>query len=434
MRNPYTPGPGAAPAVLVDREALLRRAEAGLTVTAANGEPTPSVTTFTGQRGVGKTVLLRRIGALATNMGFASAYIGLDRTDAGIAQLARVVAESVAPLRTSTTKPWQRLVERLDQFSLEISAAGLVKASARWDATATDAQQSGRPLLRDLLIEASSFARSAGGQGLALCIDEIQDCPGEQLGQIAHALQDTISEGAPLALYAAGLAHAPETIMQAASFTERFDFRPVSRLDHDAATVALLRPAREKGVEWDPRAAQVVLQRAAGSPFLIQRYGYECWMVADPTPAGPYIDLAAAAAAITVVDDSLASGMFRGRWNNSTPREQEFLAAMAGATRPDTGHAAMRDIAQTLGKTHQQLGMTRQRLIDKGLIAAPRYGQVEFTMPGFERFVLEISDDQVSDRAALTAQPTEPELPRPALPRSPQNDPVPHPHPPPRAQ
>ncbi|MDT2006711.1 hypothetical protein FXW78_22700 [Rhodococcus opacus] len=105
--------------------------------------------------------------------------------------------------------------------------------------------------------------------------------------------------------------------MEAASFTERFDFRTLGRLDPDAAERALLEPAIALGVRWAPDAAELALHDAGGSPYLIQYIGDETWTGADPR-TGSVIERRAVEDALTRVRDSLAAGMFRGRWAKAT--------------------------------------------------------------------------------------------------------------------
>ena len=84
----------------------------------------------------------------------------------------------------------------------------------------------------------------------------------------------------------------------------------------------------------------------------------------------------------------LNQGLYRGRWQLATASERELLAAIASNLNQD-GVATMSAVAATLGKATTQLSYARQRLIDKGLIESPGFNRIGFTMPGFERFVLQ---------------------------------------------
>jgi len=45
-------------------------------------------------------------------------------------------------------------------------------------------------------------------------------------------------------------------------------------------------------------------------------------------------------------------------------------------------------VAQVLHRTSEQLGPTRSRLIDKGLLYTPGYGLAAFTVPQFDRYMV----------------------------------------------
>jgi hypothetical protein len=190
---------------------------------------------------------------------------------------------------------------------------------------------------------------------------------------------------APLAVFAAGLPETPDRVMAAASFTERFDFRTLERLDPDAAERALVEPALALDVHWSPEAAGVVLAAAAGSPYLIQRLGDETWTLAAPG-AGDILGEEPARRAIADVRESLGNGMFRGRWAKATAAERDLMAAIAQVVDVD-GVAQTRGITAVTGRTTPQLSPARQSLIDKGLIESVGHGRLRFTMPGFAEFV-----------------------------------------------
>lgn len=46
-----------------------------------------------------------------------------------------------------------------------------------------------------------------------------------------------------------------------------------------------------------------------------------------------------------------------------------------------------KDVARLLNRTSEQLGPTRSRLIDKGLLYTPAHGLAAFTVPQFDRYM-----------------------------------------------
>lgn len=413
MDSPYSPGFGARPAVLVGREAQLTRATASLTRVANSRTAASSALVLTGARGLGKTVTLGVIAETAEERGFVTATVAFDSVSDNVQLLAGRIAEGIAPLETKATtmtsrasEGWARLRQRLAGLSVELNA-GVVKISSAASPDSPDRGGAGsrggagqRQVLADLLSGAARLATEHDRPGLAVLLDELQEAPHAQLVVIANAIQDALTNGgasggrggasggmaggAPLVVFAAGLPETPERVMAAASFTERFDFRGLARLDADAAERALIEPANQAGVTWDVDAAAAVLEAAGGSPYLIQRLGEETWLLADPGP-GEAIALEYAEAAVTEVRDNLAGGMFRGRWVKATPLERAFMVAVAQVV-DDQGIAQTRHITAVTGRTTPQWSRVRGSLIDKGLVESAGTGTLRFTMPGFAEF------------------------------------------------
>ena len=73
-----------------------------------------------------------------------------------------------------------------------------------------------------------------------------------------------------------------------------------------------------------------------------------------------------------------------GTIGNATAAERDYLVAMA---KDGDGPSSSGTIATRLGKRNNQLGPARANLIAKGLIYAPAYGAIAFTVPGMGEFV-----------------------------------------------
>lgn len=384
MVSPYTPGSGKQPRVLVGRSELLARIRADLTRVQLTGSSSPYVTVFTGPRGLGKTVLLGQARRIAGELGFVTAHVGLDRSSTSVQRVAHAIGEALLGL-LPIKRQLKRLGDLLGHFSLEISAAGMITSAAQWT-PGPDSAQAARDHLRTLLSDAAAIAHDrAGGSGLVLTLDELQDSPADQLAILAHAIQDATGDDVPVAVVAAGLPTTPETVMGAASFTERFRYQHIERLDSDAALIALTQPAMELGVTWSAEAADHVVEQAAGAPYLLQLFGDETWMAASPT--GPsLIETVHAARGVTAGLQMLDNGLFRGRWKMATGLERDLLVAIADLLDND-GTAPIGRAAERIGRSVKDISVPRQRLIDKGIIEAVGYGKVAFTMPGFEMYV-----------------------------------------------
>jgi DNA-binding MarR family transcriptional regulator len=89
--------------------------------------------------------------------------------------------------------------------------------------------------------------------------------------------------------------------------------------------------------------------------------------------------------ATAIVIPRLDKNFFRVRFDRLTPSEKNFLRAMA-----ELGPGAHRtgDIADTLGVKITSLGPVRAKLIKKGMIYSPAHGDMAFTVPLFDEFMM----------------------------------------------
>jgi hypothetical protein len=81
----------------------------------------------------------------------------------------------------------------------------------------------------------------------------------------------------------------------------------------------------------------------------------------------------------------LDKNFFRVRFDRLIPSEKRFLRAMA-----ECGPGAHRtgEIADILGVKMNSLSPIRSRLIRKGMIYSPAYGDMMFTVPLFDEFMV----------------------------------------------
>ena len=117
-----------------------------------------------------------------------------------------------------------------------------------------------------------------------------------------------------------------------------------------------------------------------GYPYFLQEYGNALWNSVAVAP----ISAADVAAARDVVESKLDGSFFRVRAERTTELELRYMRAM-GELGGEPQQA--KDVAALLGRTSQQMGPTRSRLIEKGLLFTPGHGLAAFTVPQFDRFM-----------------------------------------------
>jgi len=186
----------------------------------------------------------------------------------------------------------------------------------------------------------------------------------------------------PLVLLGAGLPILPGLAGASKSYAERlFSFPDVGALSQHDSAKALRDPAEAVDVKFEDAALAEIYRLTLGYPYFIQEWGYQSWNKADASP----ITLQTVRDATTEVVPRLDANFFRVRYDRLTPGEKNFMRAMAGL-----GPSAQRtgDIADALGAKLKTIGPVRARLIKKGMIYSPAHGDMAFTVPLFDEFML----------------------------------------------
>lgn len=381
-RNPYTPNAGARPPLLVGRDdqlitfdVLLARLERGYTEQSM---------IITGLRGVGKTVLLGAFEEKARERGWATVDAEITKNvDFGgrMANLARRALLHIAP-RARWKARAKRAAGVLKSFSLTVSSEGTVSAGLDLDAIEglADSGLIGEDLT-DLLVALGEAAQDHG-TGVVFLFDEIQFLRVAELEALIAALHKTVQRGLPITLVGAGLPQIPRLAGEAKSYAERlFKFPEIGQLPASDAAEALVAPARELAVDYTADAVRAIVTYAEGYPYFLQEYGKIVW---DEIQSSP-IRVGDVRGVAPLVEAKLDGSFFRVRAERTTELELQYLRAMAEL---GAGPQRASDVAKVLGRTSEQLGPTRSRLIEKGLLYTPGYGLAAFTVPQFDRYMI----------------------------------------------
>ncbi|MCE5328190.1 MAG: ATP-binding protein [Planctomycetaceae bacterium] len=382
IKNPFSPGAGSPPPELVGRDCILEQARILLErVKQARSEKS---ILLTGLRGVGKTVLLNRIERMAHALGYRTVLMeahegkrlavllaphlrrvlfDLDRVKAAGDKVRR----GIAVLRSflGSIKVTYGDVE----FSIDVEPEKGIADSGDLEVDL--------PNLFEAIAEAAQERRAA----VAILIDEIQYFTSPELGALIMAMHLMQQRQLPLVLIAAGLPILPGLAGESKSYAERlFSFPDVGPLSELDAARALQDPVRAAGVEFEPAALHEIFAVTRGYPYFVQEWGYQAWNHAERPP----ITLDIVHAASPIVQERLDQNFFRVRFDRLTPKEKEFLRAMA---EPGPGPHRTSDVAAALGADISRLGPVRASLIKKGMIYSPAHGEMAFTVPLFDQFM-----------------------------------------------
>lgn len=380
--NPYTPNAGARPPALVGRDAELEGFEI-LLDRLRRGYPEQSML-ITGLRGVGKTVLLGAFEDRALHSGWVTATAEITKNeDFGrrIGSLVRRALFQVAP-KASWTERIRRAAGVLKSFSLTVSPDGSVTAGIDVDAVEGLADTGNlSDDLTDLLVALGEAAQDRN-TGVVFLLDEVQFLRTIEFEALIAGLHRTVQRQLPITLVGAGLPQLPRLAGEAKSYAERlFNFPRIGQLSPPQAEAALAEPAADLGVTFDPGAIDVIVDYTEGYPYFIQEYGKIVW---DLAPDEEPIARSVAEEAQRAVEDKLDESFFRVRAERTTELELQYLRAMAEL---GPGEKTAGEVAAVMNRTSEQLGPTRARLIEKGLLYTTGHGRGNFTVPQFDRYM-----------------------------------------------
>jgi hypothetical protein len=378
LENPYRPGAGTPPPALIGRDSLIDAF--GLTVRRAmHGRPGKSLMPV-GLRGVGKTVLLNRFTEIADAEGCQVGFIEAPETGDFRTLLAVRLRKVLLSLdQGGALKAVLKAMRVLKAFTLQLPDG----SSINFDVDALAGEADSGVLADDItdVLVAVGEAAQERSSGLLLAIDEVQYLESEELAALITAIHRSTQLGLPVVLVGAGLPQLPGLAGEAKSYAERlFDFPSIGSLDPDEASEAIAIPAAEAGVTFDGDALSGVVAEAHGYPYFLQEWGYHVWNHATSKT----ITANDVRAVRPVVIDQLDRNFFLVRFDRLTPKEKEYLRAMAelGAGPHRSG-----DIANSLGVKVESVAPRRSGLIGKGMIYSPAHGDTAFTVPLFDEYL-----------------------------------------------
>jgi hypothetical protein len=297
-----------------------------------------------------------------------------------MAQLARRALLQVAP-RARWKDRGKRAAEVLRSFQLTISPQGELTFGLDVDAAEglADSGSLGEDLT-DVLVALGEAAQEQD-RGVVFLFDEVQFLSLVELEALIAALHKTVQRQLPITLVGAGLPQLPRLAGEAKSYAERlFQFPMIGRLGPDEAARALVEPAAPLGVEFAHDAVEAIVEYTEGYPYFLQEYGKLVWEHANSSP----VTLADVRDTQEAVEAKLDSSFFRVRTDRVTDLELQYMRAMAElGAEPQ----AAKDVAGLMGRRSEQLGPTRSRLIEKGLLYTPAHGLAAFTVPQFDRYM-----------------------------------------------
>jgi hypothetical protein len=377
-QNPYRPGFNQPPVVFAGRSDVLDGAREALEIAAYDGR-TPRPLILVGPRGVGKTVTLGEISALAAEThGWPTVHVEINVTGQFLGDLAAGLHRAGLLLDGSDPEQRRRRI-RVAGGKVEARAFG-VGGELEFDVAPEDGRA---PDVRGALVEAMRVAMERQA-GLLLTLDEVHNADPGELSLLFGVVQEHVPDGWPLVISLATLPTLRETRgrRRLPTYLERAEWHDLDTLPPDEARQALVGPAQQAGRPMTPDAADLLLAHSAGYPYAIQVAGHFAWRASHGSRS---IGADHAQSAVPRIEADLAN-LFRSRWEDASPKEQEYLramAAVAGRGEVPKGGA----VAAELGVPVTSVSYLRARLLRKGTIYREAGGALHFITPGMGAWI-----------------------------------------------
>ena len=390
--NPFAPGAGSPPPELAGRDDLLEQARITLGRVKA-GRFEQSVM-LVGLRGVGKTVLLNRIREIAEEQGYGALMIeateGRSLPELLVPPLRQLLFrfDAIAGVSEAVKRSLRVLRSFLGVIRVKISEVEVGLDTEKGTADSGDLEAD----LGELFLAVAEAGKDRG-TAIAVIIDEIQYLDEKEMSALIMAVHKVSQRQSQLVLVGAGLPQLVGLAGRSKSYAERlFRFPEVGPLSRPDAGEALQGPARAQGVEFTAGALEKLVDVTNGYPYFLQEWGSQAWNLAPQSPIDEAVVAEATDAALRKLDQSF----FRVRFDRLTPREKEYLRAMAEL---GPGPHRSADVADTLGVKIQSIAPLRSGLIRKGMIYSPAHGDTAFTVPLFDQFMRRTMHDWTRSRS-----------------------------------
>lgn len=380
LPNPYRPGAGMSPAYLAGRDNTINEAQNILQ--AINYGYSARSVVYYGLRGVGKTVLLNYIENLADEMDLPSEYMEIAERDRSFQyQMALHIYKLIN--RLSLLKNIESHIKKAlsilkaftikygcDDISIEVNPANGISDTGNLTNDMTE------------LFLALGVIAQKQNKGVVLFIDEIQYIKDDEFEALMEAIHRTNQKNYPIVIFSAGLPKIAKIAGDVKSYAERlFDFIEIDSLNNEEAKLALIEPAKRFQIKYTDEAVNKIIEITQGYPYFLQEYGKWVW---ECKKEESIIDIKIVNKAYDKFEQSLDKAFFKVRHDRATAREIEFMTAMVACEKLP---CSTKEIANIMGESIQAISPLRAQLIHKGFIYAAKRGEVDFTVPQFDKYL-----------------------------------------------
>lgn len=364
----FRPSFGNRPDQIVGRESVLQAYTEGLSSYPGSRE---RALLLLGQRGMGKTALLLHMADIALDAGFVPV-----RTTCGDMMLDNILdslQRTGAQYLDDKQSPVKGFSAGALGFSFGLTFTEKVRSSYGF--------RTKLEMLCDRLADAH--------KGVALLVDEVR--PGlSSMRQLATAYQELVGDGKNVAMVMAGLPSVVSEVLDEDTLTflnraNKVRLGPISLGAVRAYYASAFARAKRR---IEPAVLEDATRATAGFPYLLQLIGY--YLLAY-TPEGGTITPDSLLNAKRSAYADLDENVFRAMIRPLSRADVEFLEAMS----QDIGPTRTGSLMERLGVSQGHVQSYRRRLLDAGVITAPRRGEVAFVIPQLADYLRRAGDESL---------------------------------------
>ena len=381
--NPYTPGAGVMPGYLAGRDDIIQDGKDSI-YSLMNGYPRQPIIYY-GLRGVGKTVLLTALNEYAIREGVLTFHFEIQEKVSLINDI--ILSANQTLSKISKVEKIKNIFEvaknSLQSFTLTYTAG---ENSVSVEMNKKLGEMMLQSNLVELLLNLGRLAKESKNT-IVYFIDEIQYAKQNELEALITAQHRINQERLPITIIAAGLPKILVNMTESKTYAERmFAFVEISSLEYKDAKNAIVNPGKPFDITYTEEALKEIYQITEGYPYFIQQF---CYLISKKYKD---IDLNIVNEMKSIFFKELDKSFFKVRFDKCTPKEKEFMFAMINCGELS---CTVANVAYILNKDLKSISLIRARLINKGLIYATRYGEMDFTIPKFDEFLkkMKINDN-----------------------------------------
>lgn len=356
--SPFTPSFGTIPPLLADRQGFINDFAYALD---SGPGALGRATLVTGQRGVGKSVMLKVFREVAASRQWVAVH-----SDAGPGFVRRL-AESRIPEAFANLDAAAKFKTRLSCVNLPFGAGGVSTTS-----------EPTHPIVHDFehqIIEILSLL-AAHGTGLLITLDEVHHAQLRELRELTGTIATAFGDGLPVAFAAAGLPSTMNSLVndEISTYLRRSARVELGNLSIDGVRNGLLAPIQDNGKTIGETALSLAADGTGQYPYLVQLIGDQAWQNAADRVEITEHDVAEA---VTRSRSLMFDQVHGPAFGQLSGREREFMRAMS----LDDDDSALRDIADRMRISSKNAGVFRIRLLAQGVIEAPARGKLRYAIP-----------------------------------------------------